>query len=104
MALGASGSYARFGLNDENGGARGLGGWKLACPRFQQYPFESADLLDGVLACGSTAPVLIVAASLAPRPGRPDWNAFVAAVERRLAQDYSCEADLGVRLCKRLPK
>lgn len=100
LAIGSAGAYARFGQYDDRGGAVGLGNWKLACPRFHQYPFETADVLAKVFACASTAPVLIVAESLTPQSDWPAWNAFVADVEH-LVQDYSCDADSGLRICTR---
>jgi hypothetical protein len=100
LAIGSSGTYARFGQSDDDGHAVGLGNWKLACARFHQYPFESATLLNEVFECASTAPVLIISAGLAPEPDWPSWNEFVARVEH-LAENYSCDASSGLRVCTR---
>jgi hypothetical protein len=103
LSIGSSGTYARFGKNDDNGEAVGLGNWKLACPRFHQYAFQPATLFSDVFKCGSTAPVLIIADSLVPEPGRPSWNEFVAKVEHLLTHAYSCDANSGLRVCTRYP-
>jgi hypothetical protein len=102
LAIGSSGTYARFGTIGDSGHAVGLGNWKLACPRFHQYPFESAALLNEVFKCASTAPVLIISAGLEPA-GWPSWDAFVARVEHLVAEDYSCDASSGLRVCTRAP-
>jgi hypothetical protein len=102
LAIGSSGTYARFGLNDDLGHAIGLRHWKLACPRFHQYPFEPAALLNEVFECASMAPTLIISARFKPEPDWPSWNEFVARVER-LIESYSCEASAGLRVCRRPP-
>jgi hypothetical protein len=127
LAIGSMGTYARLGPNDDLGHAVGLRHWKLACPRFHQYPFESAALLNEAFECASKAPTLIISADLTslsdavqasdPRfqflsfwqdkvhlnpDARPAWNQFVARVER-LSEGYSCDASSGLRICKRPP-
>jgi hypothetical protein len=102
LAIGSSGTYARFGLNDDLGHAIGLRHWKLACPRFHQYPFEPAALLNEVFECASMAPTLIISARFKPEPDWPSWNEFVARVER-LIESYSCDASAGLRVCRRPP-
>jgi hypothetical protein len=103
LAIGSSGTYARLGQNDDDGHAAGLSNWKLACPRFHQYPFYSATVLNEILECASTVPVLIVSAGIAPQPDWPSWNEFVASVENLLAHNYSCDANSGLRICTRFP-
>ena len=103
LAIGSSGTYARLGQNDDDRHAVGLSNWKLACPKFHQYPFFSAAVLNEVFECASTVPVLIVSAEIAPEPDRPSWNEFVANVENLLAHNYSCDANSGLRVCTRFP-
>jgi hypothetical protein len=100
LAIGTSGSYARLGQNDDEGHAIGLSNWKLACPEFNQYPFEPAQNLNKVLDCVRSVPTLIVARSLAEEPGRPIWNDFVADVEDLLRSSYHCDAATGLRICQ----
>lgn len=50
LALGSTGTYARLGGEYDDGHAHGLSGWHLACPRFHQYFFQPASVLDPVLA------------------------------------------------------
>ena len=109
LAIGSSGIYARFGINDDMGHAVGLGNWKLACPRFHQFPFEPAALLDKVFECASTAPTLIISAHIVPQGPSwmwmpqvdwTAWNEFVAKVEH-LTKSYSCDASSGLRVCTR---
>jgi hypothetical protein len=100
LLIGASGTYARFGTNDDQGHALGLRGWKLACPRFHQYYFEPPALLNRVYECASTAPVLIISAHFEPNSS-PSWNEFVARTEGLLVEKYSCDASTGLRICRR---
>jgi len=107
LALAPSGSYARLGSNDDMGHAIGLRGWKLLCARFHLYPIYSADILNPVLECASKAPFLIVANTFTPSnaaDANPDWNEFVARSERMLAEEYTCDAKTGLRVCTRLAK
>lgn len=104
LAMSSAGSYARLGANDDTGHAIGLRQWKLVCARFAQYPFEPAELLFPALECASKAPFLLVSASFAPSDGpytNPAWNEFVARGERMLAEEYTCDAKTGLRVCKR---
>ena len=118
LTIAGSGTYARFGLNDDMGHAIGLRHWKLACPRFHQYTFELAALLNEAFECASKAPVLVISANLKPLSDAalsawavsarlsPDawlsWNEFVARVEH-LSESYSCDASSGLRVCRRPP-
>jgi hypothetical protein len=100
LAIGTSGTYARFGTNDDRGHALGLRGWKLACPRFHQYYFEPPALLNRVFECASAAPALIISEDFGPNTS-PSWNEFVARAEGLLAEKYSCDASTGLRICLR---
>jgi hypothetical protein len=100
LAVSSTGTYARFGSNDDKGSAVGLGEWKLLCPRFHKYRFQPASILDESLKCAANAQVLIISESFGPAPDSPTWNAFVAGVDR-LLQNYSCDAPTGLRVCTR---
>lgn len=100
LAIGSSGTYARFGTNDDLGHALGLRRWKLACPRFHQYYFEPAAVLNRVFKCASMAPFLIISANFEPNT-LSSWNDFVARVEYLLTERYSCDARSGLRVCRR---
>lgn len=107
LAMAPSGSYARLGGNDGTGHAIGLRQWKLVCPRFAQYPFEPANLLEPMLECASKAPFLLVGESFRLSDGpytNSAWNEFVSRGERMLAEEYTCDAKTGLRVCKRISK
>lgn len=102
LSLGSTGSYARIGDNYDHRHAWQGHGWKLKCPRFHQYWFESASILESVVQCARTAEHLIVARTFLKRPDSPQaWAAFVDRVEEMLAQDYRCSDFDGVRACRR---
>ena len=102
LAQGASGSYARLGKNDDEGHAAGLQSWSLVCPKFHQYPFDSQESLDRVVACIPSAPTLIVENSFAKEEGWPAWNVFVGKVEELISSSYQCDAEAGLRICSRM--
>lgn len=99
QTLAATGSYARVGQNDDAGHAFGLRDRELMCPRFHQYPFESAEILDQTLLCLPRADVIVVSPMATPLPDAPDWNRFIEQVERILAEGYSCQPWNGERIC-----
>jgi len=103
LASGPPGTYARLGINDQ-GHAFGLGEWKLACPKFHQYRFLPAAVLNEIFECISTVPTLIVAKSfrLVDDERWPNWDEFVGRVQRLLAADYNCDANEGSRICQRI--
>jgi hypothetical protein len=101
LTIGNSGTYARLGQNDDLAHAIGLRHWKLACPKFHQYTFEPADLLNEVFKCAAKAPILIISASFQSRPDAPpSWNEFVGRVEH-ITENYLCDARSGLRVCIR---
>ncbi len=100
-ALAPTGGYARVGQNDDAGHAFGLRGRDLVCPRFHQYPFESADVLAKTLVCLPRADVIVVSPMATPVPDAPPWNRFIQQVERTLAEGYSCQPWNGERICTR---
>lgn len=107
LAIGPSGSYARLGSNDDLGHAIGLRAWRLVCPHFHQYAFQSAAELDRVLACASQSPVLLIGRGMTPatNPERVTaWNEFLSRMDRRLEESYDCTAAAGLRICTRRPE
>jgi hypothetical protein len=102
LRIGSTGAYARLGPNDDYGHAFGLNNWKLVCPRFHQYSFQSAKILNEVLSCAASAPTLIVTESFAHEEGRPIWNQFIDNGETLLRSSYSCDAESGLRICTRV--
>ena len=104
LASGPPGTYGRVGMNDDQGHAFGLGEWQLACPKFHQYYFEPGTVLNETVNCISTVPTLIVAESIRPLDiggPWPDWDEFVARLQRLLTADYTCDANEGLRICQR---
>lgn len=101
LSVGNQGTYARVGQNDDAGHAYGLGGWDLACPRFHQYPFDSAQDLNDVWECLPTAEVIIVSPSASPIAGDGTWNTYLGKVEATLHERYSCSQRGQGRICVR---
>jgi hypothetical protein len=101
MTLGTTGSYARLGQSDDQGHAAGVPEWHLSCPRFAQYPFDSKPILDDVLHCAATSPVLLISPSLTPEEGLPEWNQFVADAQSLINTRYHCSSADRIRVCTR---
>jgi hypothetical protein len=100
LELGNFGVYARLGQNDDLGHAIGLRGWRLACARFHQYPFQPKAVLDQVFDCASEAPVLILSPSLRVDVAAfPAWNEFVGRIESLVKAKYRCDRDTDLRVC-----
>jgi hypothetical protein len=103
LKAGPTGRYARLGENyDDMGFALGIDGWRLACPRFHQYFFQTEAVLASVLDCIDGVPTLLIAESLqvSNAPGvTEDWKQFVARVEDKLSREYVCDAPAGLRVC-----
>jgi hypothetical protein len=95
-------TYARLGKNDDFGHAIGLAKWKLACPRFHQYPFDSDQNLQNVLHCAAEVETILVAPRFALEEGQPDWNRFVIEGEKLLASSFACERRGAFRVCHRI--
>lgn len=102
LSVGQHGTYARVGQNDDRGHAYGLGNWKLACPRFHQYPFDSPQALEDVVQCLPKASVILVSPSAVPVEDNTVWNAYLERVETLLRTSFSCAEWSGERICKRL--
>jgi hypothetical protein len=94
--------YSRLGKNDDNGHAIGLSKWKLGCPRFHQYPFDTTENLKRALDCAAKVNTILVAPSFAPMRDQPDWNRFIANGEKLLASDFQCERRGNFRICRRI--
>ncbi|HSC91345.1 MAG TPA: hypothetical protein VLB86_06800 [Gaiellaceae bacterium] len=83
-------SYAVLGRNNELGHAAFLDGdWRLACPRFHQYPF-SPRLAEVVSCIDRRRPrFVLVAAPIGPDASQPRaWNRFVGAATALLRRSY----------------
>jgi hypothetical protein len=92
-------TYARAGSNDLTGHAVGLRGLDLLCPRFHQYSFQSAEVLEDLAGCLGRADALIVADNLVPDASRPAWDAFVRQVQLLVSTGYTCRPATGGRVC-----
>lgn len=85
------GSYARLGQSDLKGHAAGLAAWRLACPRFHQYPFDAAADLERVLSCAQGVDVIIVESNIEPSPGSPSaWAPFSVGAQAMLEKGFDC--------------
>lgn len=101
LATGPAASYARVGQGDDPAHATGLRDWNLACPRFQQYWWESPATLQRTLDCLPSADVILVTPDLYGPVTSDAWGAFQLDVERILSTGYDCEETNGVRICVR---
>ena len=103
-------SYARLGDNMDEGLARGLGDWTLACPRFSQYGTDTAQTLQELTNCLPSAEFLVVHSSFAPVENWPQgylgidsfdvWNDWVQRTEEVLQQRFTCSDYPWGRLCE----
>lgn len=94
-------TYARAGSNDTTAHATGLQALELVCPRFHQYPFDSAAALDATAACLPRAQAVVVDDSLRPESGQPVWNSYVARVRGLVASGYDCVRTSVSQVCVR---
>lgn len=101
LSVAPAGTYARVGQNDDGGHAFGLRGWKLLCPRFHQYPFDSAQVLEGVVDCLPSADVIVLSPTAVPVAGNSSWNMYLERVETTLSTHYSCALSGVERICTR---
>jgi hypothetical protein len=100
MAL--TGTYARLGQNDDNAHARGLQNWKLACPRFHQYPFEDASIFSQTLECLEEAEYLIISPQFKEYSQTPVWNEFVKLAMIEVRQQFNCKIFLNNQVCQKI--
>ncbi|RSY00528.1 hypothetical protein DAH81_24905, partial [Sphingomonas koreensis] len=108
--------YARLGSDNDLHHASGTRSDRLVCPRFFQYRFTDAKVLDGILACAVKADYLIVdfpedqplvpgtfvtpVADFAELNRR--WQGFTAAAEAMLQRGFHCvSAGDTIRICRR---
>ncbi|WP_407709774.1 hypothetical protein ACJJV6_01605 [Arthrobacter nitrophenolicus] len=101
LTFGEQGTYARVGQNDDLGHAHGLRGWKLACPKFHQYPFDSEQTLKDASECLSNAQVIIVSPTAVAIPRFETWNSYLSRVEDILRLKYDCTYREQERVCLR---
>lgn len=102
LAVGASGTYARAGQNDDGGHARGLGNWRLACPHFHQYPFFDTEAsLTALVECMSKVDAVVVSPSAREVEGHEVWNRYIANLNAMLAEKFSCQQVEPERICVR---
>jgi hypothetical protein len=97
-----TGTYARLGQNDDNAHARGLQNWKLACPRFHQYPFEDASMLSQTLECLDEAEFLIISPQFKEYSQTPVWNEFVKLAMIEVGQEFNCKIFLNNQVCQKI--
>ena len=108
--------YARLGSDNDLHHASGTRSDRLVCPRFFQYRFTEAKVLDGIVACAAKADYLIVdfpedqplvpgtfvtpVADFAELNRR--WQGFTAATEAMLRRGFRCVgAGDTIRICQR---
>lgn len=94
-------TYARVGQGDDGGHAFGLQDWKLACPRFHQYWWESVDILESSLDCLPSAQVILVASSANNAVTTDRWAQYLSNVDELLKRDYTCKPINYDRICVR---
>jgi len=99
QSTGPASSYARVGQGDDPAHAVGLGQWTLACPRFQQYWWESPSTLQRTLDCLPNARVVLVTPDLYGPVSSPAWDDFQQSVEMILSSGFDCRDADGVRIC-----
>jgi hypothetical protein len=95
-------TYARLGGNGSNkdgAHAIGLGSWKLGCPKFHQYAFDTNETFERVLSCVATVDTVLVADSFVARQGSARWNSFVQRGEEILKTQFVCEHHGAIRVC-----
>ena len=101
MSTGPATSYARVGSGDGLNHAFGLNDWKLSCPFFTQFTWESSEVLGETLDCLPNARVILVEADLPRNTANPDWNDYVDAVDDLLKAEYTCRVVGGAQVCRK---
>lgn len=106
---GASGSYARFGSNDDGGHANGLSDWRLGCARFHQYSFLDDDTLQTYLSCITTVDAVIVSSGSTAQLLRTETmqdplRGYARLVSDKLNERFDCTRVSAVTIClNRIP-
>jgi hypothetical protein len=101
MSTGTPTSYARVGGGNGPNHAYGLRDWKLACPFFTQFTWESSSVLGATLNCLPRAKVILVEAELPRNTNYPDWNQYIRSVDNLLRSEYSCRVVAGAKVCRK---
>lgn len=101
---GASGSYARFGSNDDGGHANGLSGWNLGCARFHQYAFLDDDTLQTYVSCITTVDAVIVSSGSTAQLLRTETmqdplRGYARLVSDKLEEGFDCTRVSAVAIC-----
>lgn len=96
-------TYTRLGRNDQDAHARGLDDLDLACPDFQQYPFDPQSTYDRTLECLPDSDVVFVSTNFADQSEPAAYVEFTTAARAVLDRDFACvDTDYGQR-CLREP-
>jgi hypothetical protein len=99
LSVAASGSYARLGDNSSPAASIGVRSWRLACPTFQQYEFDTAATLNGTLKCIEAKKPVLLLAAFEDSPGHKPMHNFYVAVQRLIMSHYTCQRSLGLAVC-----
>ena len=99
LSVAASGSYARLGDNSSPAASIGVRSWRLACPTFQQYEFDTSATLNGALKCIETKRPVLLLAAFEDSPGRKPMHKFYVSVQRLIMSHYTCQRSLGLAVC-----
>jgi hypothetical protein len=94
-------SFAAAGMAADDGMARGLGEWSLACPRLYQFAFDPTAALEDTADCLPSADVIFVGSSLDPDSPIARWAAFSQRVDETLERGYSCVPTTFGQTCTR---
>ena len=100
LDIASTGTYARLGQNDDNAHAKGLQNWKLACPRFHQYPFEDVFIFKQTLDCIDEAEFLIISPQFKEYSQTSVWNEFVKLAMIEVGQKFNCKTLLNNQVCQ----
>jgi hypothetical protein len=100
LDIARTGTYARLGQNDDYAHAKGLQSWKLACPRFHQYPFEAASIFKQTLDCIDEAEYLIISPQFKEYSQTPVWDEFVKLAMIEVGQKFKCKTLLNNQVCQ----
>lgn len=83
-------TYTRLGRNDQDAHARGLDDLDLACPDFQQYPFDPQSTYDRTLECLPDSDVVFVSTNFADQSEPAAYLEFTTAARTILDRDFTC--------------
>lgn len=83
-------TFSRLGRNDQDAHARGLDDLELACPDFQQYPFDPQTTYDRVLDCLVDSDVVFVSTNFADQDYPAAYLTFTEAARAILGTYFVC--------------